>query len=227
MFWILLPTRISRSLKKLPVVTISLISINLLVAIFLAIMVKDPQSLSRIYQNYGFIANGKAWYTWFTYMFLHAGFGHVLGNMIFLWLFGAALEDVLGRRRYLFVYLAGGLMAALAQTSIKVLFLPNAPLMPLVGASGAVGALLGLFILRFYRNQMTVFYFVWFLTIVRWGTFEISSLVALGAWLSMEVISGFLQIFSGSAGGVAHWAHIGGFLFGLAVAKPLSGRLRA
>ena len=227
MFWILLPIRISRSLKKMPYVTIVLITINTFIAVLLALAAKNPQILSKIYQNFGFMADERGWYTWFTYMFLHAGFAHLLGNMIFLWLFGAALEDVLGKSKYLFIYLAGGLMAALAQTSIKIIFLPNAPVAPLIGASGAVGALLGVFILRFFRNEMTVFYFVWFLTIFRWGTFEISSLLALGAWVGMEVVSGFLQILSGAAGGVAHWAHIGGFAFGLLAAKIIKLEVEA
>ncbi|MFQ5574852.1 MAG: rhomboid family intramembrane serine protease [Terriglobia bacterium] len=220
MFWILFPIRISESLKRVPYVSMSLVALNVLIYLGLSFAGGEAGFLAA-YTNYGFVPDGNSWYTWLTYMFLHAGFGHLVGNMVFLWLFGAALEAELGPRKFTLLYLAGGLVAALAHAAIGATFMPGSEGRPLVGASGAIGALLGLFILRYHKSEITLFYFVWFITIVRWGTFQITSLAALAVWLGLEIVSGLSQVLSGAAGGVAHWAHIGGFLFGLACAKVI------
>lgn len=165
----------------------------------------------------GFVLNTKGLYTWFTSMFLHGDFfSHLLWNMYFLWLFGSILEDALGKLKFSLIYLTSGLVACLIHGAIISAFVPSMARIPLIGASGAIAGLLGVFAVRFYKNKISVFYFVFFLLFIRWGVFETTSLVALSLWFGRELLAGLFQL-GGIASGVAHWAHIGGFLFGVLV----------
>ncbi|MGH7402873.1 MAG: rhomboid family intramembrane serine protease [Candidatus Rokuibacteriota bacterium] len=151
--------------------------------------------------------------TIFTSMFMHGGLLHIGGNMLYLWIFGNNIEDTLGHGRYLIFYLACGAAAALAQTATG----PSSPV-PMVGASGAVAGVLGAYLLLFPHAHVT--------TLIILGFFfrlvKIPALIVLGFWIVLQVISG-LGTF-GASGGVAFFAHIGGFLAGLGLLFALRPR---
>lgn len=212
MFFFLFPYKVNRTLKQIPILTILLITANVL------IYFGTSFDLLNAVKYLGFVSNIHGFYTWFTSMFLHADFfSHLLWNMYFLWLFGSMLEDALGRLKFSFIYLTSGLAACLVHAGIIALFEPSLSSTPLIGASGAIAGLLGVFVIRFYKNKISIAYFLFILFYIRWGIFEITSLLCLSLWIGRELLSGLLQL-GGLASQVAHWAHIGGFLFGIAVA---------
>ena len=217
MFFFLLPYKVNRAFKEVPLLTILLIAVNTLFYFGTSV------DLESTVKYLGFVPNIHGLYTWFTSMFLHGDFfSHLLWNMYFLWLFGALLEDVLGKLKFSLIYLTSGLVACLVHAGIIAIFVPGLQGVPLIGASGAIAGLLGVFAVRFYKNKISIAYFVFILFFVRWGVIEITSVAALSIWVGRELLSGLLQI-GGLGSPVAHWAHIGGFVFGVIVA--LSFRL--
>jgi membrane associated rhomboid family serine protease len=154
------------------------------------------------------------WLSVFTSMFMHGGILHLGGNMLFLWIFGNNVEDSMGRVVFLGFYLAGGVVAALAQTVVD----PSAAV-PTVGASGAVSAVLGGYLLLYPRARViTVIFIVIFFTLV-----ELPAIAVLVLWFVQQAIFGALDFASaGEGGGVAYFAHIGGLLFGLLVVRLLA-----
>lgn len=207
-----IPYKVNRPFKDFPILTLAIIITNVLV---FAITATD---LNRTVQLLGFRPNMQGFYTWFTSMFLHADpIFHLGWNMFFLWLFGSVLEDALGKLRYAIVYFTSGLVAALVHGLIVALFIPQMAMVPAIGASGALAGVMGVFAVRFYKNQISIAYFVWVLIFMKWGVVELTSVVGLGLWFGRELLSGLIQIAAGMSG-VASWAHIGGFAFGAAVA---------
>jgi membrane associated rhomboid family serine protease len=157
---------------------------------------------------------GPVWLTPLTSMFLHAGALHLGGNLLYLWIFGDNVEDLLGHARFLVFYVVCGLAAAALHTAIA----PGS-YVPVVGASGAVSGVLGAY-LRFYPgvSVRTLIVFGFF-----WTTVRVPALVLLLVWFGGQLLSGLL---SGSTegGGVAWWAHVGGFAAGAALARPMQRR---
>ena len=156
---------------------------------------------------------GSVYFTLFTSMFMHGGFMHLAGNMLFLWIFGDNIEDRLGHVKYLFFYLLCGVIASLAHVFTTSAFgSGEALLVPSLGASGAISGVLGGYILLHPRRRVTVILFR-FLT-------DVPAYVAIGIWFAFQLVSG-LGIFGGGSqsGGVAYAAHIGGFIAGLALIK--------
>jgi membrane associated rhomboid family serine protease len=150
-----------------------------------------------------------AWVTLLTAMFLHGGIAHLAGNMLFLWIFGDNLEDVLGHVRYLVFYLVCGVLASLAHVAFTYAFRQD-PLIPSLGASGAISGVLGGYILLFPHRRVTVLLFRFLTQVPAW--------VAVGVWFVFQLISGIGILGSGSqGGGVAYAAHVGGFLAGVAL----------
>jgi len=210
-----MPYKVDRQFRRVPWLTIAVIAVNVLV--FGATI----GNLKSVVQAFGFHmdANGLL-YGWLTAMFLHAGISHIGGNMFFLWLFGSYVEDVLGWRAWVVTYLVGGFAAAVTYGIFTALFDMEHVRIPAIGASGALAAIMGLFVVRFYRTKIK-FALCWpFFPIWKWRTFTWTSLVAIGLWFSREVGEAILF---GGGDGVAHWAHIGGLLFGAAVGM-LSGQ---
>jgi membrane associated rhomboid family serine protease len=163
----------------------------------------------NVFRTYGYIPAAPSLLALFTSMFLHGGWLHLLGNMLFLWLAGASLEDRWGRLFYPIFYLVGGVVAALIHAAMT----PQSSI-PMVGASGAIAGLMGAFLVRFAMTRIRFFYW---LLLFR-GTFVMPAYVALPLWLLQQ----FAMARSGAAGGIAVWAHIGGFLFGVLVAVIVS-----
>jgi membrane associated rhomboid family serine protease len=144
-------------------------------------------------------------------MFMHGGWAHILGNMLFLWIFGDNIEDRLGHFRYLIFYLVCGVIASLAHVFTTVAFGSN-PLVPSLGASGAISGVLGGYVLLFPRNRVHVIIFRIFTTVPAY--------VALGIWFLFQFVSGIGLLGGGTQdGGVAYAAHVGGFIAGLLLVK--------
>jgi membrane associated rhomboid family serine protease len=162
--------------------------------------------------------------SWFTSMFMHGSWDHILGNMLFLAIFGKNVEDAFGRLRYLVFYVAGGFAATMTQTAVTLLFgSAAAARVPNLGASGAIAAVLGAFFVLYPTARIRTLVLVFFVEIPAW--------VYLGGWFLYQLVEGNFGLASASAngGGVAFFAHIGGFVFGAAVALVLvkAGRLVA
>jgi membrane associated rhomboid family serine protease len=150
------------------------------------------------------------WSTLFTSMFLHAGWMHLGGNMLYLWIFGDNLERVMGHARFLVFYLICGIAAGLAQIVAS-----GASNIPSLGASGAISGVLGGYIVLFPRNNVRV--------LTRSGIASVPAVVVLGLWIVIQLISGFGSIaHTAESGGVAYMAHIGGFVAGLLLVKPMA-----
>jgi membrane associated rhomboid family serine protease len=155
------------------------------------------------------------WFTAFSSMFMHGGLLHIGGNMLFLWVFGNNVEDAMGRVKFTFFYLLGGLAAMGLQTAVD----PSSTV-PSIGASGAVAAVLGGYLLLYPRARVLtlVFLFVFFTFI------QIPAMFFLVIWFGQQLLFGYLNYAdpTGGGGGVAYFAHIGGFLFGLLTVKLLA-----
>ena len=147
-------------------------------------------------------------YTLLTHMFLHGGWFHIIGNMWFLWVFGDNVEDRLGKLKYVIFYITTGLVAALTQTFISLLF--GGGHVPMVGASGAVSGVLGAYMKLFPHARVLalvpVFFFMTFM--------EIPAVIFIGLWFFIQMVNGVVSLPMVGLGGVAWWAHIGGFLAG-------------
>jgi len=150
------------------------------------------------------IMNGEDLFTLFTSIFLHAGFLHILGNMLFLWVFADNIESVIGSYKFILFYLMGGLVAS----AIHILFYPTSTI-PTVGASGAIAAVLGAYIVMFPKSKIKIRFLLF-------KPFMLTALIFLGIWFVHNLFSGLgsLGPESAQSGGVAWWAHIGGFVFG-------------
>jgi membrane associated rhomboid family serine protease len=200
------------SRRTLPVVTYALIALNVLVfaielnlgAPFIRKWAVVPRQLA---------ANPSAEIpTIFTSMFMHAGWMHLLGNMLFLWIFGDNVEDRLGRAKFLIFYLVCGIVATLAQVAVSA-----ESSIPILGASGAISGVLAGYLVLFPKGQIKV--------LMRGGVVALPALVVIGLWIVLQLISGIGSFtHSAQTGGVAYMAHIGGFVAGLALAFLLSGR---
>src|SRR6476619_333438 len=157
------------------------------------------------------------YFTLITSMFMHGGFAHIAGNMLYLWIFGDNIENALGHRRYLLFYLLCGIIASLSHVFATKLLGQNLPI-PSLGASGAISGVLGAYILLFPRRRVTML-------LVRFIT-HVSAFWAIGIWIVFQIISGLGMLGGSDTGGVAYAAHIGGFLAGLLLVKLFMPRGR-
>ncbi len=200
----------SRRLLSFPVVTITIIIINVFV-FMLELAGGDPfiTQWSLVPAN---ISAGRDWITILTAMFMHGGWLHILGNMVFLWAFGPQLEDLLGSIPYLMFYLLGGIAASLAQ----ILIAPQSEI-PNLGASGAIAAVMGAFLITYPNDRIRTLVLSFYYSRVA----LIPAIVLVGLWFLIQVFSELGSISSAAIvnGGVAYMAHIGGFLFGLAAVR--------
>ena len=157
--------------------------------------------------------------SWITAMFLHGGWDHILGNMLFLAIFGKNVEDAFGSLRYLAFYFAGGFVAILTQTAMTLLFGTAADAqVPTLGASGAIAAVLGAYFVFYPGSRVLTYIIPVFLV-------RIPAWIFLGLWFLYQLIEANFGLFSTSAngGGVAFFAHVGGFVFGWLLARVLTG----
>ncbi len=188
-----------------PLFSYAFIVLNIIVFLYQISM--PPPVLEQFIQHYSAtpreIMAGDNWYSLFTSMFLHGGWGHLIGNMLFLWVFADNIESTIGNFRFLLFYIVGGLAAHALHIGLA-----PASTIPTVGASGAISAVMGAYLVMFPQSRVKVFFF--FLI------FRVSAFIFLGIWIWMQWSSGMSALrMDSSGGGVAYWAHIGGFIFGV------------
>jgi membrane associated rhomboid family serine protease len=156
------------------------------------------------------------WVTVFSSMFMHGSLLHLGGNMLFLWIFGNNIEDSMGRVRFVLFYLLGGIAALLAQVLID-----TGSTVPTVGASGAIAAVLGGYAILYPRARViTLVFIIIIITVI-----ELPALVVLGLWFLLQLLPAFSEPVVDSGGGVAYFAHIGGFIFGLLLIRVFADRV--
>ena len=173
-------------------------------------LIKDPQT-GQTYQLPGLgMTPIPVSLTMVSSMFMHGGWSHLLGNMLFLWIYGDNIENRLGHSRYLSFYLLCGILASLSHVFATSLMTPQNMQIPSLGASGAIAGIMGSYLLLFPRRKIKVF--------VLRVIVDVPALLALGLWIVMQIISGVGSSGQGG-GGVAYAAHIGGFIFGILLVK--------
>jgi membrane associated rhomboid family serine protease len=201
---------VSRRPQHRPVVTIVIIAINVLV--FLLELAGGDAFVQQWSVIPADIVAGRHWITILTGMFMHAGWMHIIGNMVFLWAFGPEIEDAMGPIRYFVFYLLGGLAAALAQIAAA-----SASTIPNLGASGAIAAVMGAFLITYPRDRIrTLIFFGFFVTMAM-----IPAALLIGLWFVIQLFSqvGAVVSAQSGAGGVAYMAHVGGLIFGVVAAR--------
>lgn len=219
----MIPIRDTIRSRRFPVVNTILIIVNVL--LFLLEYWIGSAQLDRLIGGYGLVPQGfwaggpQRWITLVTSMFLHGSWFHVISNMLALYIFGDNLEDRLGHIRYLLFYLIGGIAAGLVHVWVYA-----GSELPTVGASGAIAAVLGGYLLLFPRSRVITLVPVLFF----FRTFAIPAPIYLVLWFVMQLFNGALSLAASTfqGGGVAWWAHIGGFVCGLALVKLIEPRTR-
>jgi len=182
--------------RTTPIVTVGLVVVNVLMFLF---ELSQGDSVDRVFMSYGLIPAEFSLATLATSMFLHGGFVHVGGNMLFLWIFGGTVEDRMGHLRFLVFYLLCGTAAALAQTLMR----PDS-LLPIMGASGAVAGVMGAYFVLYPNSQIVTF--------ALFKCIEVPALLFLGLWFVLQFLSDVGSLAeNASAGGIPFWVHVGGF----------------
>jgi membrane associated rhomboid family serine protease len=204
----------SRRPARVPVITALIILVNAFV--FVLELMRGETFVMQWSAVPAQIVSGHHWITILTAMFMHGSWSHIIGNMIFLWAFAPEIEDAMGRGRYLIFYLVGGLVAMLAQ----VLADPHSTV-PNLGASGAIAAVMGAFLVTYPRDQIRTLLFIFVFARIR----LIPAALLIGFWFLTQLVhaGAVAQV---QTGGVAYLAHIGGFIFGAATARLFEGSRR-
>ena len=211
------PIRDHNPSGRTPFVTYALIAAN--VVVFLGYwLTLTENELGWFFVNWGLVPGlvmqGDQWHTIITSMFLHGGWMHIIGNMLFLFIFGDNLEDEMGHMPFAAFYFASGLAAAALQTLSD----PGSPV-PMVGASGAIAGVMGGYLLLFPKARIDVL----IIFVVFFRIFTIPAWIVLGIWFGLQLFNGAMTPTDG--GGVAYWAHAGGFIGGVVMTFPLWLRL--
>lgn len=208
------PIRDHNPSGRTPYVTYALMILNIGIFLSYVPLLSDPREINLFFSSYALIpaqvTGGGGLSGLFTSMFLHAGWMHLAGNMLFLWIYGDNVEDEMGHIPYLLFYLGCGIAAGLAQ----VLFEPGS-WVPMVGASGAIAGVMGGYLLLFPKAKIDIL----IIFIVFFRIFPIPAWIILILWFAMQFIGGMGA--TPETGGVAYWAHAGGFIAGLALTVPL------
>ena len=221
----MIPLRDANPVRRVPIVTIGLI-VACVVAFAYELGTQSTggdAALERLFRNYGLVPSEltatfgpgadqadvmyREVLAVFTSMFLHGGWLHLIGNMLYLWIFGNNIEDRLGRARFVLFYVVGGIAAAASQ----ILIAPGSDV-PVIGASGAIAAVLGAYLVLYPRARILSLVFLGFF----YQLLEVPALVVLGLWFLLQLIDGLASLgVESSAGGVALFEHIGGFVVGV------------
>ncbi|WP_072776702.1 rhomboid family intramembrane serine protease [Marivita hallyeonensis] len=212
------PIRDHNPSGRTPFVTYILIAANVLIFLSYWPLMQDERAIMQVYFDYALIPalvnEGLGFSGFFTSMFLHGSIMHLLGNMLFLFIFGDNMEDEMGHVGFTLFYLAAGLGAGF----IHYISAPGSQV-PTVGASGAIAGVMGGYLLLFPKARVDIFIFF----IVFFKILPIPAWIMLGLWFAMQVFGGFGS--PSDEGGVAYWAHVGGFVIGLVLTIPLWLRL--
>lgn len=210
----MIPLRDTNPSARRPLVVAALLLAN--AAVFLFELLLSSSGLESLFQEFGVVParlsdssnwSAGAWRSLFTYMFLHGGWLHVIGNLWILWIFGDNVEDRMGRFRFLIFYLITGVAAALTQTMLT----PGSRI-PSVGASGAIAGVMGAYLVMFPRARVLTMVPILFYPVF----LELPAVTFLGLWFVLQLFSGTLSLAAPSdAVGIAFWAHVGGFAAGV------------
>jgi membrane associated rhomboid family serine protease len=217
----MIPLRDTIRSRSFPLVNWLIVAANGLV--FLYELQLSPAGLNHLFNTYGLVPAHLNWlnpftlYPLLTHMFLHAGWLHILSNMWVLIIFGDNVEDRMGSFRYLIFYILGGFAAAF----LEIFFATN-PYVPSIGASGAIAAVMGAYLI-FYPSAKVLTLFL--IVIIPWFI-EIPAVIFIGGWFLIQLFSGLLSLSAAggaaAASGIAWWAHVGGFIFGLLFGLPFT-----
>ena len=212
----MIPLRDSVPSSTTPVVTYAIIAINVLV--FIQQLALSPEELHHFFAHYGVVPARLQLTDLFTSLFLHGGFMHLIGNMWFLWIYGDNVEDVLGRVKYLAFYLTCGIAGSLAQVAAD----PGTSI-PNIGASGAIAGVMGAYLLKFPHARVLTLIPLFVVFFTR----ELPAYVILIYWFVLQFFAGvgtLAESSTGATGGIAFFAHVGGFLMGMLLIKVLPSR---
>ena len=205
------PFRDHNPSERTPYVTWALIAINIAVfAMYYLALFQDERALGQFFFNWGLVPAYASGTNFVTSMFLHGGPMHLAGNMLFLWVFGDNMEDQMGHGGFLLFYLLSGFAAAAAQ----VLSDP-ASTIPMVGASGAIAGVMGGYLLMFPKARVDIL----IILVIIFRIIPVPAYIVLGAWFGIQLVQGSMT--PSDMGGVAYWAHAGGFAAGLVMTIPL------
>ena len=201
--------------RTTPFITVSVIAVNTLAFLY---ELSLGEQLNLFLIEFGLVPAEFSIVTLFSSMFLHGGFLHFGGNMLYLWIFGDNVEDRLGHGRFLVFYLLCGVAAAVAQTMMA----PNSPV-PMIGASGAIAGVMGAYLVLYPRSKIVtllpIFFFIQLI--------EVPAIFFLGVWFLMQLFSGVGSLVETAGGGVAFFAHVGGFAVGALAGAVARYRARA
>ena len=210
----MIPIRDHNPSTRRPYVTWALIVLNVAIFVSYAHLFQDNRALAYYFRDWalipGFVVHGEHLHGLLTSMFLHGGWLHLAGNMLFLWIFGDNLEDELGHMGFLGFYLVSGIVAGLAQLTAA----PTS-LVPIVGASGAIAGVMGGYLLLFPKARIDIFFFF----IVFFKIIPVPAWVMLGFWFGAQLFNSAVS--DAGAGGVAYLAHAGGFIIGFMLMFPV------
>ncbi|HEX5431151.1 MAG TPA: rhomboid family intramembrane serine protease [Bryobacteraceae bacterium] len=197
-------------------ITITLIALNM--AVFLYQTTLSPYALNRFVLEWGLVPDRLRVVTLFTSMFMHGGWLHILGNMVYLWVFGRNVEDLIGGGKYLLFYIVCGLAAG----AVQVITNPYSEV-PTIGASGAIAGVMGAYLIKFPRARIITL--IWYIFIT---TLEIPAAILLAFWFLIQFVSGIgsLAQTDYTGGGVAFFAHVGGFIAGMLLIRAFPERRR-
>jgi membrane associated rhomboid family serine protease len=225
----LIPLSDTTPRRSVPVVTLLLIAVNIIVFVYQLLLPHAAGEL--LIRTYGLVpskiglALGGRHYTlaqallpFFTCMFLHGGFLHIIGNMLFLWVFGGNVEDRLGHVPYLLFYIVCGIASGVSQVAFSW-----GSTIPSIGASGAISGVLGAYVVFLPGSRILTLIPLF----IFWFTVRIPAVIFIGLWFAMQFLSGVGSLGAANAGGIAWWAHIGGFLVGLLWALAMGRDSRA
>ena len=204
------PFRDHNPSRRTPYVTWGLIALNVTIFLTYWSLFSDNRALAHFFFTWGLVPAQADLVTFVSSMFLHGGIMHLVGNMLFLWIFGDNMEDQMGHLGYLLFYLAGGFGAGFAQ----ILSDPGSSV-PMIGASGAIAGIMGGYLLMFPKARVDVLLFI----VIYVRVFTIPAWIVLGFWFGLQIFQGTMV--QAGQGGVAYWAHAGGFAVGLVLTMPL------
>jgi len=209
------PIKVTQPSYSKPVVTVLLIMANVLVFLHeFWLQMVDPYSLNHFMTLYSLRPAYFHVANIFTSMFVHANWIHVIGNMLFLWVFGESVEDILGHGKYLLFYLLCGLAAAIAQMAID----PSSRV-PMVGASGAIAGVMGAYLVKFPKSRVVMLFWFFF-----FFTFDLPAWFMLVYWFGLQFAGGLGSIAETTQGGTAFFAHLGGFVAGIVLVYTMGTR---
>lgn len=222
----IIPVGVNYAARRYPVVTFTLIGIN--VVLFLSELILGwtcaPDFPEWVFNNLWLAPASAHWYSYLTTLFVHGGLFHLVGNMIYLFLFGSCVEDIIGRWKFAVFYLLGGLCADFAYIAATPAHFASE--IPLGGASGAVSACIGGFLVLLPKTEIEFKYFFWFLRPFA-GGFELKAWIVIIFWFLEDLASALLVHASGMPGGVAFAAHVGGTCLGFGLLLALRKWIRA